>query len=50
MHLHDFNLVALDNPEELDGLPCAVQIVAPRFHDEKCLAIAKVVGSILNQK
>lgn len=43
-----FLISTLDIPEELDGLPCAVQIVAPRFYDEKCLAIAKVVDSILN--
>ncbi|KAH8694111.1 amidase signature domain-containing protein [Talaromyces proteolyticus] len=38
------------DPEILDGLPCAIQIIAPRFHDEKCLAISKVVDSILNGK
>lgn len=38
-----------DDPEVLDGLPCAIQVVAPRFHDEKCLAISKIVDAILNK-
>ncbi|KAL2867093.1 general amidase GmdB [Aspergillus lucknowensis] len=31
------------NPEAVNGMPCALQIVAPRFQDEKCLAAAKVI-------
>ncbi|KAJ5675544.1 hypothetical protein N7462_008441 [Penicillium macrosclerotiorum] len=30
-------------PEELDGAPCAIQIVTPRFQDEKCLAAAEII-------
>ncbi|KAL4916289.1 amidase signature domain-containing protein [Aspergillus aurantiobrunneus] len=31
------------DPEAVDGAPCALQIVAPRFQDEKCLAAARVI-------
>lgn len=33
----------LDHPEEVDGAPCAIQIVTPRFQDEKCLAAAELI-------
>ncbi|KAH7029877.1 amidase signature domain-containing protein [Microdochium trichocladiopsis] len=36
------------DPEAVDGVPCAVQIITPRFRDEQCLAAAKIVDSILN--
>ncbi|RAH47204.1 general amidase GmdB [Aspergillus brunneoviolaceus CBS 621.78] len=29
--------------DAVDGAPCAIQVVAPRFHDEKCLAAARVI-------
>lgn len=32
-----------DIPEEVDGAPCAIQIITPRFQDEKCLQIADVI-------
>lgn len=32
-----------DVPEEVDGAPCALQVIAPRFLDEKCLAAAAVM-------
>ncbi|GME38785.1 hypothetical protein GTA08_BOTSDO05197 [Neofusicoccum parvum] len=35
-------------PEINHGAPRAVQIVAPRFGDEKCLAAARIVDEILN--
>ncbi|ERT02137.1 hypothetical protein HMPREF1624_00435 [Sporothrix schenckii ATCC 58251] len=38
------------DPEALDGMPCAVQIIAPRFHDEKCLAASKIIDSILHKR
>ncbi|KAL4795566.1 amidase signature domain-containing protein [Aspergillus venezuelensis] len=31
------------DPEAVDGAPTALQIVTPRFLDEKCLAVAKVI-------
>ncbi|KAL2841028.1 amidase signature domain-containing protein [Aspergillus pseudoustus] len=31
------------NPDAVDGAPCAVQIIAPRFQDEKCLWAAGVI-------
>ncbi|KAL4755380.1 hypothetical protein BDW72DRAFT_200039 [Aspergillus terricola var. indicus] len=31
------------DPEAVDGAPCALQIVAPRFQDEKCLAAARII-------
>lgn len=33
----------LDDPEAVDGLPCAVQIIAPKFQDEKCLFAAEII-------
>ncbi|OQE22562.1 hypothetical protein PENSTE_c010G04536 [Penicillium steckii] len=30
-------------PEEVDGAPCAIQVITPRFQDEKCLQIADVI-------
>lgn len=37
----------LDNPDEVDRAPCAIQIVAPRFQDEKCLAAAEIIDRAL---
>ncbi|KAL4926283.1 general amidase GmdB [Aspergillus undulatus] len=31
------------DPDTLDGAPCALQIVTPRFQDEKCLAVARII-------
>ncbi|KAJ5731330.1 uncharacterized protein N7483_005838 [Penicillium malachiteum] len=31
------------NPEEVDGAPCAIQIVAPPFQDETCLWAADII-------
>ncbi|KAL6235562.1 hypothetical protein BDW75DRAFT_250759 [Aspergillus navahoensis] len=31
------------DPEAVDGTPCALQIVAPRFQDEKCLSAARII-------
>ena len=42
-------LIYLDDPEEVDGAPCAVQIVAPRFQDEKCLAAAEIIDRALSK-
>lgn len=33
----------LDDPAVLHGAPCAIQVVTPKFQDEKCLAVAKVI-------
>ncbi|CEF85401.1 hypothetical protein FGSG_07612 [Fusarium graminearum PH-1] len=30
-------------PEETDGAPCAIQIVAPRFRDEECLQAMQII-------
>ncbi|KAI9040537.1 general amidase GmdB [Aspergillus affinis] len=32
-----------DNPSSTHGAPCALQIIAPRFHDEKCLSAARII-------
>ncbi|KAJ5543310.1 hypothetical protein N7535_005738 [Penicillium sp. DV-2018c] len=34
-------------PEEVDGAPCAVQVVTPRFQDEKCLWAADIIDKVL---
>ncbi|OJJ42783.1 hypothetical protein ASPZODRAFT_76028 [Penicilliopsis zonata CBS 506.65] len=36
------------NPELVDGAPCAVQVIAPRFQDERCLQAAKIVDGVLS--
>ncbi|KAF4546743.1 Acetamidase [Lasiodiplodia theobromae] len=36
------------NPDIVHGAPRAVQVVAPRFGDEKCLAAAHIVDEVLN--
>ncbi|CEL10192.1 Putative General amidase GmdB [Aspergillus calidoustus] len=31
------------DPDAVDGAPCAIQVIAPRFQDEKCLWAAAIV-------
>ncbi|RAK95306.1 general amidase GmdB [Aspergillus ibericus CBS 121593] len=31
------------DPDAVDGAPCAIQVIAPRFQDEKCLAAARII-------
>ncbi|GKZ26505.1 hypothetical protein AbraIFM66951_002586 [Aspergillus brasiliensis] len=31
------------DPNAVDGAPCAIQVIAPRFQDEKCLSAARVI-------
>ncbi|CAG8909426.1 unnamed protein product [Penicillium egyptiacum] len=33
--------------DEVDGAPCAIQIITPRFQDEKCLWAADVIDRVL---
>jgi len=40
-------LTVTDNPEEVHGAPCSIQLVAPRFQDEKCMEVAKIIDKIL---
>ncbi|KAJ5128804.1 hypothetical protein N7448_002517 [Penicillium atrosanguineum] len=35
------------HPDEVDGAPCAVQIITPKFQDEKCLWAADIVDKAL---
>ncbi|KAJ5090620.1 hypothetical protein N7532_009304 [Penicillium argentinense] len=37
------------HPEEVDGAPCAVQVIAPRFQDEKCLWAADIIDKVVNR-
>ncbi|KAH8776263.1 general amidase GmdB [Diaporthe sp. PMI_573] len=37
-------------PKIFDGIPRALQVVAPRFCDEKCLAAARIIDEILNDR
>ncbi|EEY19601.1 acetamidase [Verticillium alfalfae VaMs.102] len=39
----------IDIPEAADGAPCAIQIVAPRFHDEECLQAMELIDKELRQ-
>ncbi|KAJ5142820.1 uncharacterized protein N7515_001607 [Penicillium bovifimosum] len=34
-------------PEQVDGAPCAIQVVTPRFQDEKCLWAADIIDKVL---
>ncbi|CAG8004237.1 unnamed protein product [Penicillium salamii] len=34
-------------PDEVDGAPCAVQVIAPYFQDEKCLWAAEIIDQVL---
>ncbi|PYI08821.1 general amidase gmdB [Aspergillus sclerotiicarbonarius CBS 121057] len=31
------------HPDEVDGAPCAIQVITPRFQDEKCLWAADII-------
>ncbi|PYI10917.1 fatty-acid amide hydrolase [Aspergillus sclerotiicarbonarius CBS 121057] len=31
------------DPDAVDGAPCAIQVIAPRFQDEKCLVAARII-------
>ncbi|KAJ5810238.1 general amidase-B [Penicillium pulvis] len=35
------------NPDEVDGAPCAIQIITPRFQDEKCLWAAEIIDQAI---
>ncbi|OQE87188.1 hypothetical protein PENNAL_c0020G11870 [Penicillium nalgiovense] len=35
------------HPDEVDGAPCAIQIITPRFQDEKCLWAADIIDRAL---
>ncbi|KAJ5498092.1 hypothetical protein N7453_007143 [Penicillium expansum] len=35
------------HPDEVDGAPCAVQVITPRFQDEKCLWAADIIDRVL---
>lgn len=37
------NCGCLDDPDAVDGAPGAIQVIAPRFQDEMCLAAARVI-------
>ncbi|CRL26866.1 Amidase [Penicillium camemberti] len=34
-------------PDEVDGAPCAIQVITPRFQDEKCLWAADIIDRAL---
>ena len=34
---------SIDEPESVDGMPCAIQVIAPRFQDEECLDALRVI-------
>lgn len=41
---HRSSLTTLkDIPDEVDGAPCAIQVIAPRFQDERCLWAADII-------
>lgn len=42
-------LTVLDNPEEIEGAPCHLQLVGRRLKDEVLLQHAKVVEKVLTE-
>lgn len=42
-------LIVPDNPEEVEGAPCHVQLVGRRLKDEVFLQHAKVVEKVLGE-
>ncbi|KAH8435262.1 general amidase GmdB [Aspergillus melleus] len=38
------------NPNRTHGAPCAIQIIAPRFQDEKCLSAARVIDRDIRRR
>lgn len=41
--------IGVDEPEDVDGAPCALQIITPRFLDEQCLAYAEIIERDLHK-
>lgn len=41
--------IASDHPDEVDDAPCALQIITPRFQDEKCLWAADIIDQAIRQ-
>jgi Asp-tRNA(Asn)/Glu-tRNA(Gln) amidotransferase A subunit family amidase len=39
-----------DVPEDVDGMPCSVQVACTKLRDEDCLAVAQVVDQILHPR
>ncbi|KAJ5788480.1 hypothetical protein N7457_003470 [Penicillium paradoxum] len=35
------------HPDEVDGAPCSIQIITPRFQDEKCLWATEIIQRVL---
>ena len=44
------NARATDNFDLVEGLPVGVQIMAGKYGDEKCIAVAKVIEELLQQE
>ena len=40
---------SLDDPELVEGMPVGIQIVAGKYGDEKCIAVAKVIEECLQK-
>ncbi|KAF7715773.1 Uncharacterized protein PECH_006218 [Penicillium ucsense] len=37
------------HPDQVDGAPCAIQVITPRFHDEQCLAAAELIERAIRE-
>lgn len=42
-----FLMIHTDNLDSVEGLPVGVQVVGGKFGEEKCIAVAKVIESLL---
>lgn len=40
-------MIHADNLDSVEGLPVGVQVVGGKFGEEKCIAVAKVIESLL---
>lgn len=41
--------IVIVDPKELDGLPCAIQVVAPHFYDEELLRASHIIDADLKR-
>jgi amidase len=39
--------LGIDDADLVEGLPVGVQVICGKYEDEKCIAVAKVIKSLL---
>lgn len=43
-------LISAVDPDLVEGVPIGIQVVCGKYEDEKCIAVAKVIESIISQR